>query len=94
MKKRIECKVFGRVQMVMYRDFAARKARALGVVGEVKNEDDSTVSLVGEGEEEKLLAFVDELKKGSFLSHVERVDVGWKESMGEFKDFHIKYENL
>ncbi|OGZ07049.1 MAG: hypothetical protein A3D65_00125 [Candidatus Lloydbacteria bacterium RIFCSPHIGHO2_02_FULL_50_13] len=91
MKKRIECRIFGRVQMVMYRDFAARKACTLGVVGEVWNEDDGTVSLVGEGEEEKLAALVAELKIGSFLSHVERVDVSWKEPTGEFTDFVIRY---
>ena len=78
----------------MYRDFAVRKARGLGVVGEVKNKEDSTVFLVGEGEEEKLLALIGELKKGSFLSRVERVDALWKEPTGEFKDFHVGYENL
>ncbi len=93
-RKRIEAKVSGRVQMVMYRDFATRKARALGVTGEVWNENDGTVSLVGEGEESDLRLLEGELKKGSFLSHVERVDTAWKEPTGEFKDFHIKYKNL
>ncbi|MEK7118368.1 MAG: acylphosphatase, partial [Patescibacteria group bacterium] len=67
MKKRLECHIFGRVQLVMYRDFVVRKARGLGVVGEVENKEDGTVFLVGEGEGEKLLAFVEELKKGPFL---------------------------
>mgnify|MGYP001589025968 CR=1 FL=1 len=80
--------------MVMYRDFAFRKARRLGVVGEVWNEDDGIVSLVGEGEEEKLLLFIEQLQKGSFLSRVERVDVVWKAPTGEFTDFHIRYKNL
>lgn len=77
--------------MVMYRDFAFRKARRLGVVGYVENKNDGTVGVVGEGEEEKLLTFIEELKKGSLLSHVLRVDVLWKESTGEFADFTIRY---
>ena len=93
MKKRIECRISGRVQMVMYRDFATRKARSLGVFGEVWNEDDGAVSLVGEGDENKLLAFIDELKKGSLFSHVSRVDVLWKEPTGEFKDFTLHYQS-
>jgi len=93
-KKRIEARISGRVQVVMYRDFAVRRACSLGVVGEVWNEDDGTVSLVGEGEEEQLRAFEGELKKGSLLSHVERVDIARKEATGEFKDFRIKYEDL
>jgi len=83
--------VFGRVQMVMYRDFAMRKARRLGVVGIVENKKDGSVFLIGEGDEEKLIKLIEELKKGSLLSRAERVDVGWKESTGEFADFTIQY---
>ena len=75
--------------MMMYRDFAFRKARGLGVVGYVENKDDGTVSLIGEGEEDKLLLFIGELRKGSLLSRVDRADVEWKEPTGEFKSFSI-----
>lgn len=77
--------------MVMYRDFAVRKARDMGVVGEVENKDDGTVFLVAEGEEDELLMFVKELQRGSFLSHVEHVNVSWQEPTGAFTDFHIRY---
>jgi acylphosphatase len=75
----------------MYRDFATRKARNLGIVGEVENKADGTVALVGEGEEEQLLALIEKLKKGPLLARVERVDVDWKEPTGEFRYFHIRY---
>jgi len=91
MKKHIECKVFGRVQLVMYRDFATRKARKLGIVGEVENQQDGTVVVIGEGEEEALQAFSTLLRQGSLLSHVERVDVVWKEATGAFQYFKIRY---
>ena len=77
--------------MVMYRDFATRKARNLGIVGEVQNKADKTVALVGEGEEEKLLALIERLKQGSLLSRVDRVEVVWTPPTGEFKKFTLRY---
>jgi acylphosphatase len=91
MQKRIECTVVGRVQMVMYRDFTARNARAFGLTGRVKNRDDGTVVVVAEGEESSLTLLVEKLTKGSILAHVERVDVVWKDATGEFTDFRIDY---
>ena len=49
MNERLEAIVSGRVQMVMYRDFTARFARRLGLVGEVKNLSDGTVRVIAEG---------------------------------------------
>ena len=60
--KRIECHIEGRVQMVMYRDFAMRKAKLLGLSGTVKNNDDGTVTLVAEGEEEQLGVYIEDRK--------------------------------
>lgn len=91
MQKRIECSIVGRVQMVMYRDFATRKARALGLVGTVKNMDDGTVFVVAEGEESELMLFIEKLKTGPLLASVEHVDVAWKDASEEFSDFHIVY---
>ena len=51
MEKRLECQVFGRVQLVMFRDFVTRKARARGIVGTVKNNPDGSVSVVAQGDE-------------------------------------------
>jgi acylphosphatase len=92
MNKRIECHVEGRVQMVMYRDFAMRKAKTLGIVGTVQNKKDGRVFIVAEGEEEHLIRYVELLRRGSVLAHVERVDVRWHEPHGTFVDFSILYE--
>lgn len=92
MQKRIECRVYGRVQMVMFRDFVTRKARNLNIAGRVRNEEDGSVSVVAEGEEAKLRALIAKLHRGSVLSRVDRVDLGWKEATGEFNDFRISYE--
>ncbi len=91
MNKRMECVVTGRVQMVMYRDFAARNARKLGLVGTVRNCADGSVSVVAEGEESALLQFLLLLRKGSVLSKVEDVTVDWRDISEEYTAFSISY---
>ncbi|MBI5456352.1 acylphosphatase [Candidatus Kaiserbacteria bacterium] len=83
--------VHGRVQMVMYRDFAQRNARSRGVVGTVRNLKDGTVEVMAEGGESILNEYVERLKKGSLLSRVEKVNVEWREPMRGFSDFEILY---
>lgn len=75
--------------MVMYRDFAQRKARKLGLVGTVQNMKDGSVAVVAEGEEETLKTFVALLHKGSIFAKVEKVETFWFSAMGEFHGFRI-----
>lgn len=91
MIRRLECTISGRVQMVMYRDFTRRNARALGVVGAVRNNDDGTVSVVAEGEEAALRALLEKLRRGPLFAKVERIQEAWKEASGAFTDFKIIY---
>lgn len=91
MNVRVECRITGRVQMVMYRDFAQRKARKLGLFGFVRNNNDGSVMVVAEGEHGVLERFVSLLRKGSVLSRVDQVEVEWKEATKEYGDFIIKY---
>lgn len=89
--KRIECIISGRVQMVMYRDYVARCARFLGIAGTVSNNLDGTVTVIAESEERKLDELIAHLRKGSFLSMVEDVEVAWMSPTQEFLDFRILY---
>jgi len=91
MRKEFRAIVSGRVQMVMYRDFAQRKARGLRIAGTVKNLPDKTVEVVAQGEEKDLEAYIKKLNQGSILSHVERVSVEWKEPSAAFEGFNIIY---
>lgn len=91
MEKRLECTVFGRVQMVMFRDFVTRNARARGLVGTVTNNHDGSVSVVAQGDEANLRDLLVRIQKGSLLSRVDRVDVRWGEPLGKFKTFDILY---
>lgn len=92
MNKRLECVVKGRVQMVLFRDFAQRTARKLGLSGFVKNMDDGSVYAVAEGDEKLLNQFLSAMKKGTIFSKVTEVSEKWDEANGEFKDFKIKYD--
>lgn len=71
------CRIHGRVQLVMFRDFATRKARGLGLVGYVRNLEDGSVEAYAQGEHAALERWLRKLQKGSLLSHVEYVDAQW-----------------
>jgi acylphosphatase len=77
--------------MVMYRDFAQRKARGLGVVGTVRNCSDGSVEVVAQGTRELLERYLGYLKRGSLLSHVKEVSVEWSSVTIPLTDFKIIY---
>ncbi len=91
MQKRLECQIFGRVQLVMFRDFVSRKARARGLVGTVKNNPDGSVSAVAEGDEVKLSELLVLVHGGPVLARVDRVEEKWMDYLGNFKSFNILY---
>ncbi|MEK9177917.1 MAG: acylphosphatase [Patescibacteria group bacterium] len=91
MRKQIKAIISGRVQLVMYRDFARRKAKELGIVGMVENFPDGTVLVVAEGEKEVLDKYISTLEKGPILARVDNVSVAWGEPNGTFSDFMIVY---
>ena len=87
----MRAKVYGRVQMVMFRDFTTRKARGLQLVGYVHNLPDGSVEVVAQGERAALEKLLERLHEGSILSKVERVEVAWAAPTQEFRNFSIKY---
>jgi acylphosphatase len=91
MNERLEAVVSGRVQLVMYRDFASRKARGLGLAGEVQNLRDGTVRVVAEGERGALEKFSEKLQRGSLLSRVDHVTLAYKPATGKYQTFDITY---
>ncbi len=93
MLRQIECIISGRVQGVLYRDFARRKARGLGLVGVVFNLPDGTVRVVAQGRESELKEYIEALKRGSVFSRVDSVEVKWSSAERSFADFSIRHHN-
>lgn len=74
--------VEGGVQRVGYRNFAARRARSLGIRGYVRNLPDGRVEAVAEGSEEAIEAFLNALRRGPRRARVDRI-VRVPEAVGE-----------
>jgi acylphosphatase len=91
MSERIEVSISGRVQGVMFRDFACRKGRGLKLTGEAQNLRDGTVRVVAEGSHDALEKYIGKLHKGSLLSHVENVAVSWHPATNGYRSFDINY---
>ena len=77
--------------MVLFRDFANRNAKKLGLAGWVKNISDGAVTVIAEGSQEHLREFIERLRRGPLLAHVEDIVVSWKDGTGEFEDFRIRF---
>ena len=92
MNERLQVIVSGRVQMVMYRDFAQRNANTLGLSGQARNVSDGTVEVIAEGPREKLENLLSKLHQGPLFAHVEHINVSWMSATNEFSQFRIVYE--
>jgi acylphosphatase len=92
MEQRLEATIEGRVQLVMFRDFTCRKARALNLVGTVENCADGSVRVIAEGEKEALQQLLEALKRGPLLAQVDHVEAVWSQPTGEFSGFTIIYD--
>ena len=89
MVKELDIRITGRVQMVMYRDFAQRKARSLGIVGTVQNQKDGSVHVIAQGEEEILKEYIELLKKGPTFARVDSVETTELPELGKYAIFNI-----
>lgn len=75
------------VQGVFYRDNTIKTARALGLLGWVRNLEDSRVELVAEGPRAKLEALVKWCHTGSPKAVVSGVDAQYGEATAKFTGF-------
>jgi len=86
---RVKIKVTGVVQGVGYRYYTYRIARGLALKGYVRNQKDGSVEVLAEGEKDKLMDLISELRIGPPSSRVDNLSVEWQESKNEFSDFRI-----
>ena len=84
--------VYGYVQGVFFRAFAARRATELGLTGYVRNlPGGEAVEVNAEGERKQLQKLIDYLKVGPPTASVERVVTNWSEYTGSYSQFNIRY---
>jgi len=81
----------GRVQGVFFRDLTRRQAKKLGLAGWVANQEDGTVKVVAEGEQEDLKKLIKWCYNGPRIARVDKINAQWQESTGKFSNFEIKY---
>lgn len=74
--------VRGRVQGVGFRASTEETARALGLVGWVRNMPDGAVEVDAEGPEEALRELERFLRRGPRMAHVTGADFFWNEGGG------------
>ncbi len=87
---RLEIRVWGRVQGVAFRHYTCRQARALGLVGWVRNEPDGSVRIVAEGPDPALAALLDWARRGPDHARVDRHETLRAEATGAFTEFDIR----
>ncbi|MDO8627212.1 MAG: acylphosphatase [Candidatus Diapherotrites archaeon] len=91
MEKRIEAIVSGHVQGVGFRFFVLKTAKGLGLKGWVKNLPNGKVQTIAEGPEKEILEFLEHVKKGFFLSRVDKVEHTLEKALNEFNEFEVRY---
>ena len=91
MKKRLTLKIYGSVQGVSYRNYAEEEGRRQKLTGYVKNDHDSSVIVVAEGEEQNLKDFLVWCREGSPAARVTKIEEKWGEAKGELEEFGMRY---
>ncbi len=87
--QRLHVTLHGRVQGVGFRAFVARRARELGVRGEVRNAFDGAVEIVAEADVAVLESFLEDVRVGPPLARVERVEVVRGEGAARYRAFTV-----
>jgi acylphosphatase len=75
MKKHVTIRIVGKVQGVFFRASTKKNADAMDISGFVRNEQDGSVYVEAEGEEENLERFIQWCRRGPAHAQVEKCDV-------------------
>lgn len=87
---RVNLRIEGRVQGVGFRWFAKELAQDLGITGDVRNNDDSTVEINAQGEQVQVERFIYCLYEGpNRFARVDHVRIREIDVIEEEKDFEV-----
>ncbi|GJL65192.1 MAG: hypothetical protein NPIRA05_01630 [Nitrospirales bacterium] len=81
--------VEGRVQGVAYRAFTQQQATSLNLHGWVRNLPGGQVESEVEGPAPAVETFLNALRQGPTLAHVEQVHVEWMSALNDCSEFRI-----
>lgn len=84
-----EIRVTGRVQGVFFRKHTKETADRLNIKGWVMNETDGSVSIVAEGAEEDMEAFVNWCRRGPDRANVDHIEIH-EARVNDYKSFEIR----
>jgi acylphosphatase len=87
---RMRVRVRGRVQGVYFRAATRERARALGVVGSVRNRDDGSVEIEAEGAAAAVEALVSWARQGPAAARVDDVQVESLPPRSDESEFRIR----
>lgn len=87
--RRMSVRYEGRVQGVGFRYTVLSTASGFDVSGYVRNEMDGTVTLVAEGAEPELVAFLRAIKETRLGRYISAERCAWAAATGEFSGFRI-----
>ncbi len=91
--KTINAIVSGRVQGVGYRSFVISSACSLGIRGSVKNNRDSTVTIICQGEEGALERFFARINVRDSSIRVESIEKREVKKPKEYQDFRVEFSD-
>jgi len=87
MKKRLEVHITGNVQGVFFRKYLQEHALSRRITGYAKNNEDGSLSVVFEGDDEELQKVLMFCHMGPPGSQVKKIEKVWKIPTGEFSTF-------
>ena len=90
-RRRLVARFEGHVQGVGFRFTTVQIAVRFDITGYVQNLMDGDVSVVAEGTERELLAFLDALRASLIYRYVRQERIHWMEATGEYAGFEVRY---
>lgn len=89
--KRFKILVQGKVQGVGFRFFATTKAKPLNITGLCKNLDNGDVYIEAQGNEENIITFTNNLKKGNRFIKISEIVLIEIPLINDEKKFKMEY---
>ncbi|GMO37844.1 MAG: acylphosphatase [Termitinemataceae bacterium] len=89
-KTAFDAGIYGRVQGVAFRYYAAEKAQQLHITGWVRNNSDGSVEVHAEGSGENIKLFLDWLHVGPSHARVDSINFTYCKPTGFYKRFVIE----